>query len=154
MRCGGASQSRAGKKARAHSSGWRLGILIVAASLWAVNFIHRALVFEETDDALHRRTRSPVSSRVAGSVTEVLESRRNEKLSKAGRGAGARGIPLEFEIALQRARAALARSRRVVQQAQAALAQAKAQERADARPGGGRGGGRCSRPRRSLTWRR
>jgi len=117
------------KVARARKRGpffWlAAGILIVAASLWAVNFIHRALVFEETDDAYIDGHVHQVSSRVAGSVTEVLV--KENEVVKAGE-VLARVDPLEFEIALQRARAALAQEQAGVQQAQAALAQAKAQD--------------------------
>jgi membrane fusion protein (multidrug efflux system) len=101
-----------------------MGILILAAGLWVVNFIHRALVFEETDDAYIDGHVHQVSSRVAGSVTEVLV-KENETV-KAGQ-VLARIDPLEFDIAVQKAKAALAEEQAGVQQAAAALAQAKAQ---------------------------
>jgi membrane fusion protein (multidrug efflux system) len=101
-----------------------LAILIVAGGLWVANFIHHALVFEETDDAYIDGHVHQVSSRVAGSVTEVLV--KENQAVKAGQ-VLARIDPLEFQIALQEAQAALAQAEAGVQQAQAALAQAKAQ---------------------------
>jgi membrane fusion protein (multidrug efflux system) len=99
-------------------------ILIAACGLWVANFIHRALVFEETDDAYITGHIHEISSRVAGSVTEVLA--RDNQPVKAGQ-VLARIDPLEFDIALQEAKAALAQEQAGVEQAQAALAQAEAQ---------------------------
>jgi len=101
-----------------------VAILIIACALWVANFIHRALVFEETDDAYIDGHVHQVSSRLAGSVTEVLVD--ENQVVKAGQ-ILARIDPLEFEIALQKAKAALAQEQAGVQQAQAALAQAQAQ---------------------------
>ncbi len=100
-------------------------ILIVAGGLWVANFIHRTLVFEETDDAYIDGHVHQVSSRVAGSVTEVLV--KENEVVKAGQ-VLARLDPEEFDIALQEARAALAQDEAGVQQAEAALAEAKAQD--------------------------
>jgi len=100
-------------------------ILIIASGLWLVNFTYRALVFEETDDAYINGHVHEVSSRLAGSVTEVLVE--ENEVVKAGQ-VLLRLDPLEFEIALQRAKAALAQEEAGAQQAQAALAQAKAQD--------------------------
>ena len=100
------------------------GVLIVAGGLWLGNFIHRALVFEETEDAYISGHVHDVSSRVAGSVTEVLV--KENEVVKSGQ-VLARIDPLEFDIALQKANAALAQEEAGVQQAQAALAEAKAQ---------------------------
>jgi membrane fusion protein, multidrug efflux system len=100
-------------------------VLIVAGSLWLANFTYRALVFEETDDAYISGHVHEVSSRLAGSVTEVLV--KENEVVKAGQ-VLVRLDPLEFEIALQRAKAALAQEEAGAQQAQAAFAQAKAQD--------------------------
>jgi membrane fusion protein (multidrug efflux system) len=97
---------------------------IVAGAIWFANFIHHALVFEETDDAYIDGHIHQVSSRVAGSVTDVLVDE-NQPV-KAGQ-VLVRIDPLEFQIALQEAKAALAQQQAGVQQAQAALTQAKAQ---------------------------
>jgi membrane fusion protein (multidrug efflux system) len=100
-------------------------ILIIAAGLWLTSFIHHALVFEDTDDAYVDGHIHQVSSRLAGSVTEVLVQ--ENQVVKAGQ-VLARIDPLEFEIALQKAKAGLAQEEAGVQQAQAALAEAKAQD--------------------------
>jgi len=99
-------------------------ILVIAGGLWLANFVHRMLVFEETDDAYIDGHVHQVSSRVAGSVTEVLV--KDNETVKAGQ-VLARIDPLEFQIAVQKAKAALAQEQAGVREAQAALAQAKAQ---------------------------
>ena len=105
---------------------FRLGValLVVAGGLWVANFIHRVLVFEETDDAYIDGHVHQVSSRVAGSVTDVLVD--ENQVVRAGQ-VLVRLDRLEFDIALQEAKAALAQAQAGVQQAQAALAQARAQ---------------------------
>src|SRR5271170_6274816 len=74
-------------------------VLIVAGGAWLVNFTYRAMVFEETDDAYIDGHVHQVSSRVAGSVTEVLV--KENEVVKAGQ-VLARIDPLEFEIALEK----------------------------------------------------
>jgi len=101
-----------------------VALLIIVGVVWVANFIHRAIVFEETDDAYIDGHVHQISSRVAGSVTDVLV-RENQPV-KAGQ-VLVRIDPLEFEIALQEANAALAQQQAGVQQAQAALVQAQAQ---------------------------
>ena len=126
-------------------------ILIVAGGLWVANFIHRALVFEETDDAYIDGHVHEVSSRVAGSVTEVLV--KENEVVKAGQ-VLARLDPEEFDIALQEARAALAQDEAGVQQAEAALAQAKAQDaQTAAQEDSAESAGAADRGRSSI-WRR
>jgi membrane fusion protein, multidrug efflux system len=102
-----------------------VAILIVGGGLWLASFIHHALVFEDTDDAYIDGHVHQVSSRLAGSVTEVLVQ--ENEVVKAGQ-VLARIDPLEFEIALQKAKAGLAQEEAGVQQAEAALAEAKAQD--------------------------
>ena len=101
-----------------------VAVFIIAAGLWAANFIHHAVLFEDTEDAYIDGHVHQVSSRVAGSVTEVLV--KENQTVKAGQ-VLARIDPLEFEIALQKSQAALAQEQAGVQEAQAALAQANAQ---------------------------
>jgi membrane fusion protein (multidrug efflux system) len=104
---------------------FRLAVILIAiaAALWVGSFIHRMLVFEETDDAYIDGHIHQVSSRVAGSVTDVLVDE-NQPV-KAGQ-VLARIDPLEFDIAAQEARAAVAQAQADVQQARAALVQAQA----------------------------
>ncbi len=105
---------------------WLVVIVALAASgLWLARFIHRSITFEETDDAYINGHIHQVSSRGAGSITEVLV-RENEEV-KAGQ-VLARIDPLAFEIALQKAKAALAEEQAGALQARAALDQAKAQD--------------------------
>lgn len=101
-----------------------VAVAIVAIGTWLANFIHRSITFEETDDAYINGHIYQVSSRIAGSVTEVL-AKENEVV-KLGQPL-ARIDPLASEIALQKAKAALAEEKAGVLRAQAALAQAKAQ---------------------------
>jgi membrane fusion protein (multidrug efflux system) len=101
-----------------------VAILIVAAALWVANFIHRMLVFEETDDAYIDGHVHQVSSRLAGSVTDVLVD--ENEVVKAGQ-VLVRLDRLEFDIALREAKAALAQAEAGVAQGRAALAQARAQ---------------------------
>ena len=101
-----------------------VAVLILGGAVWAALFIHHALVYEETDDAYIDGHVHQISSRVAGSVTEVLVNE-NEAV-KAGQ-VLARLDPLEFDIALQKERAALAQEEAGVAQTVAALAQARAQ---------------------------
>jgi membrane fusion protein (multidrug efflux system) len=119
--------SAPGKAASGKKRGplFRLAVILVviAGVLWAANFIHRMLVFEETEDAYIDGHIHQVSPRVAGSITSVLVDE-NQSV-KAGQ-VLARIDPLEFNIAVQEARAALAQAQADVQQARAALAQAQA----------------------------
>ena len=104
---------------------FRLAVILLAivAALWVASFIHRMLVFEETEDAYIDGHIHQVSSRLAGSITDVLVDE-NQSV-KAGQ-VLARIDPLEFNIAVQEARAALAQAQADVQQARAALVQAQA----------------------------
>jgi len=119
-----ASRKIAPKKKRGPVFRMFATLLIIAGGFWLANFIHRALVFVETDDAYIDGHVHQVSSRVAGSVTEVLVD--ENQIVKSGQ-VLARLDPLEFEIALQEAKAALAQEQAGVLEARAALAQAKAQ---------------------------
>ncbi len=97
--------------------------LVAGAVLWAVHFAHHLITFEETDDAYINGHVHQVASRVAGAVTEVLTD--ENRVVKAGQ-LLAKIDPLEYEIALHRARAVLAQSQAEVSRARAAVDQAKA----------------------------
>jgi membrane fusion protein (multidrug efflux system) len=114
------------KKKRSHGPLFRIAIALLAivAIWWTFGFVHRTLTFEETDDAYLSGHVHQISARIAGSITEVLV--KENQVVKKGQ-ALARLDPLEFQIALQEAKAALAQDQAEAQQAQAALAQSKAQ---------------------------
>ena len=80
------------------------GLAAVVGGLWLANFLHRALVFVETDDAYVTGHIYTVSPRLDDSVTEVLVSENQEV--KAGQ-ILARLDPLAAEIAQAKARAAI-----------------------------------------------
>jgi membrane fusion protein, multidrug efflux system len=96
---------------------------VAAAAIWTVQFVHRKIVYEETDDAYLASHVHEVSSRLEGTITEVLVEE-NQSV-KAGE-ALARLDALPFEIARQKARAALDEQKAGAAQAQAALNQAEA----------------------------
>jgi membrane fusion protein, multidrug efflux system len=100
-------------------------VVAVGGGIWLADFIHRAIVYTETDDAYVSGHLHMISSRLDGSVTEVLVEE-NETV-KAGQ-VLARLDPFASQVALDKARAALDSSRADALQAQAALGQAKAQE--------------------------
>ncbi len=100
-----------------------LFICSLGAVAWTVQFVHRKIVFEETEDAYLAAHMHQVSSRLDGTVTEVLV-KENETV-KAGQ-ILARLDPLPFEIALQKARASLDEQKAGATQAQAALSQSQA----------------------------
>ena len=106
-------------------------VLALAALVWVAEFIHHAVVFEETDDAYINGHVHQIAPRVSGAVTEVLVD--DNRTVKAGQ-VLARIDPLEYEIALHHAQALLAqakaeelRARAAVSQSQAQITQAEAQ---------------------------
>ena len=99
-------------------------ILAVAALLWTADFIHHALVFEETDDAYINGHVHQIAPRIAGAVTEVLVD--DNRTVKAGQ-VLAKIDPLESELALHRAQAMLAQSKAEEGRSKAAVDQSKAQ---------------------------
>ena len=92
---------------------------------WLVNFVHRAVVYEETDDAYLAGHLHLISSRQAGSVTEVLVD--ENQTVKAGQ-VLARLDPLAPQIAVDKSKAALHAARADALRAQAAVDQALAEE--------------------------
>ena len=113
--------------------GFWLLVAVAAAGggVWLVNFVHRAIVYEATDDAYVAGHLYMISSRLDGSVTEVLVD--ENQAVKAGQ-VLARLDPLASEIEVDRNKAALhaaqaevLRARTAVDQATAEKAQAQAQ---------------------------
>ena len=102
-----------------------VGVAAIAAAIWLVGFVHRALVFEETDDAYLSGHIHVVSPRSDGSVTEVLVS--ENQTVKAGQ-VLARLDPLAPQIALQKSQAALASAQAELLQAQTAVGRARAEK--------------------------
>jgi membrane fusion protein (multidrug efflux system) len=100
-------------------------VVAVGGGLWFANFIHRAIVYTGTDDAYVSGHLHMISSRLDGSVTEVLVAE-NETV-KAGQ-VLAQLDPFASQVALDKARASLDSARADALRAQAALGQAKAQE--------------------------
>jgi membrane fusion protein, multidrug efflux system len=113
------------KKKRGPAFWAAITIVAVGGGIWLAAFIHRAIFYTETDDAYVSGHVHMISSRLDGSVTEVLVDE-NETV-KAGQ-LLARLDPFASQVALDKAKAALESARAEALQAQAALAQAKAQE--------------------------
>jgi len=104
---------------------WLVMLLLLAgAGLWVTHFTYRAITFEETDDAYVNGHIHQVSSRLASTVTEVLVA--DNETVKAGQ-VLARLDPLEYQISLQKAQAALRGVQSQQSQARASLAQAQAE---------------------------
>jgi len=97
--------------------------LLIGGGIWVGRFIKRELTYEETDDAFIAGHVHQISSRISGTVHEVLVTdnqvvRAHQELAKME--------ALEYEIGLQKAQAALLRSQADEAQAKAAIAQAQA----------------------------
>jgi membrane fusion protein (multidrug efflux system) len=97
--------------------------LIVGGGIWLVRFVERELTYEETDDAFINGHVHQISSRIAGTVHEVLVT--DNQVVTAGQRLATMD-PLEYQIALQRTQAALLRSRAEEAQAKTSIAQAQA----------------------------
>jgi membrane fusion protein (multidrug efflux system) len=100
-------------------------VLAVGGGLWLANFIHKAIVFTETEDAYVSGHLHMISSRLDGSVTEVLAE--ENQVVKAGQ-VLARLDPFASQVALDKSKASLDSARADALRAQATLDQAKAQE--------------------------
>jgi membrane fusion protein (multidrug efflux system) len=120
-----ASSPAPAKKRRGPAFWAILTVAAVGGGIWLAAFIHRAVVYTETDDAYVSGHLHMISSRLDGSVTEVLVEE-NETV-KAGQ-VLARLDPFASQVALDKARAALDSARADTLRARAALDQAKAQE--------------------------
>ena len=108
-----------------------VGLAAAGGGAWLIHFAHRAIDYVTTDDAYLAGPVHMVSSRLDGSVTEVLA---DENQSVASGQVLARLDPLAASIAVDRSHAALdaaraevLRARTAVDQAEAENAQARAQ---------------------------
>jgi membrane fusion protein, multidrug efflux system len=108
-----------------------VAIAVAGGGAWLVNFVHRAIVYEATDDAYVAGHLHMISSRLDGSVTEVLV---DENQAVTAGQVLARLDPLASQIEVDRNKAALhaaqaevLRARTAVDQAKAEKAQAQAQ---------------------------
>jgi membrane fusion protein (multidrug efflux system) len=97
--------------------------LIVGGGIWVARFVEREINYEETDDAFVTGHVHQISSRIAGTVGEVLVT--DNEVVKA-RQPLATMDALEYEISLQKAQATLLRARADEAQMKAAIAQAQA----------------------------
>jgi len=97
--------------------------LLIGGGIWVARFVERELTYEETDDAFIAGHVHQISSRIAGTVHEVLVT--DNEVVKA-RQPLATMESLEYEIALQKAQATLLHSRADEAQAKAAIAEAQA----------------------------
>jgi membrane fusion protein, multidrug efflux system len=105
---------------------WIVVILAVAGGgAWLANFVHHAFIYTETEDAYLAGHVHLISSRLDGSVAEVLVEE-NQSV-KAGQ-VLARLDPLASQIAVDKSKAALDSARADALRAQAAVDQAKAEE--------------------------
>lgn len=102
-----------------------VGAMLIGGGIWGFNFVNRSIHFEETDDAYITGHIHQISSQAPGSVIEVLV--KNNESVKAGQ-VLARLNPLEFEIAVQKAKAALEHAKSGVLKARSTLSQAKADQ--------------------------
>jgi len=97
--------------------------LLIGGGIWVARFVERELTYEETDDAFIAGHVHQISSRIAGTVHEVLVTD-NEVVKARQRLATMEA--LEYQINLQKAQATLLRSRADEAQAKAAIAEAQA----------------------------
>jgi membrane fusion protein, multidrug efflux system len=102
-----------------------MAIVVLGGGTWLVSFLHHAYLFTETDDAYLAGHVHLISSRLDGSVTEVLaDENQTVKLGDIL----ARLDPLASQIAVGKSKAALDSARADALRAQAAVDQAKAEE--------------------------
>jgi membrane fusion protein (multidrug efflux system) len=102
-----------------------MGAVVLVGGIWLVSFVHRAIVFEETDDAYIAGHIHMISSRLDGSVTEVLvDENQTVKMGQVL----ARLDPLASQIAVDKSKAALHAASADALRAQTAVDQAKAEE--------------------------
>ena len=102
-----------------------MAVLVLGGGGWLVSFLHHAYLFTETDDAYLAGHVHLISSRLDGSVTEVLVD--ENQVVKQGQ-VLARLDPLASQIAVDKSKAALDSARADALRAQAAVDQAKAEE--------------------------
>ena len=100
-----------------------IAALLIGGGIWVARFIERELAYEETDDAFISGHVHQISSRIAGTVHEVLVN--DNDVVKAHQELATMEA-LEYEISLQKAQATLLRARADEAQAKAAIAEALA----------------------------
>jgi membrane fusion protein, multidrug efflux system len=121
-----ASPSSSPAKKKRGPAFWALmGVVVLGGGLWLINFLHHAYLFTETDDAYLAGHVHLISSRLDGSVTEVLVDE-NQTVKEGD--VLARLDPLASQIAVDKSKAALDSARADALRAQAAVDQAKAEE--------------------------
>ncbi len=101
-----------------------MAVLILGGGAWLISFLHHAYLFTATDDAYLAGHVHLISSRLDGSVTEVLVD--ENQTVKEGE-VLARLDPLAAQIAVDKSKAALDAARADALRAQAAVDQAKAE---------------------------
>jgi membrane fusion protein (multidrug efflux system) len=97
--------------------------LLIVGGIWVARFVERELTYEETDDAFITGHVHQISSRIAGTVHQVLVT--DYQVVKAHQQLATMEA-LEYQISLQKAQATLLHSRADEAQAKAAIAEAQA----------------------------
>jgi membrane fusion protein, multidrug efflux system len=97
--------------------------LILGGGIWVARFVEHELTYEETDDAFVTGHVHQISSRIAGTVHEVLVT--DNEVVKAHQKLATMEA-LEYQISLQKAQATLLRARADEAQAKAAISEAQA----------------------------
>ena len=100
-----------------------IAALSIGGGLWVARFVERELTYEETDDAFVAGHVHQISSRIAGTVRDVLVT--DNQVVKAQQPLATMEA-LEYEINLQKAQATLLRARADEAQSKAAIAEARA----------------------------
>jgi len=113
------------KKTRGPGFWLVVSLALAGGGVWLVGFVHRAIVYESTDDAYVAGRLHLISSRLDGSVTAVLADE-NQSV-KAGQ-VLARLDPLASEIAVDKSKAALHAAQADVLRARTAVDQATAED--------------------------
>jgi membrane fusion protein (multidrug efflux system) len=118
--------STTGEKKKRGPAFWAVvGLVVVLGGGWLISFVHHAIVYTETEDAYVAGHVHVVSSRLDGSVIEVL-AQENQTV-KAGQ-VLARLDAFASQVALDKSKASLDSARADALRAQAAIDQAKAEE--------------------------
>jgi membrane fusion protein (multidrug efflux system) len=102
-----------------------MAVVVLGGGTWLVTFLHHAYLYTGTDDAYLSGHVHLISSRLDGSVNEVLV---DENQSVKQGDVLARLDPLASQIAVDKSKAALDSARADALRAQAAVDQAKAEE--------------------------
>ena len=119
------SSSSLAKKKRGPAFWAFMAVVVIGGGAWLVSFLYHAYLFTGTDDAYLAGHVHLISSRLDGSVTEVLVDE-NQTVKQGD--VLARLDPLASQIAVDKSKAALDSARADALRAQAAVDQAKAEE--------------------------